>query len=219
VRELAGAAVGAAACLVTSPYLARLTASVPDATDRHWWRGRPVSRRCDIVTGAVGLVLGALAGYAASWSALLPALVALALCASPLVVIDLQQHRLPDRLVLAATVLAALLLALAALVRGDWYPYLRAIAAAAAVLVVLFVLALISPSSFGLGDVKLGAVLGGYLGWFGWSYVYWGIAAGFVLGAVVALVLIAIRRANMKTTMAFGPMLVLGTLLALLARR
>jgi leader peptidase (prepilin peptidase)/N-methyltransferase len=217
VRELAGAAVGVVACLLASPYLARLTRSVPDAADRRWWNGRPVSVGRVLVTGAVAVVLGALAGFAAGWSAILPALLALALCAAPLVVIDLQQHRLPDRLVLTVAVLAALLLAVAALARGEWYPYLRAALAAAAVLVALFVLALISPSSFGFGDVKLGAVLGAYLGWFGWPYVYWGIAAGFVLGAVVALVLIAIRRATMKTALAFGPMLVLGTLLTLLA--
>jgi len=216
VRELAGAAVGVACCLLAAPYLAQLTRSVPDGADRRWWRGQRVGARRRLVTGLVAVLLGALAGLAAGWSALLPALIALALCAAPLVVIDLQLHRLPDRLVLAAAILAAALLALAAFVRGDWSAYLRALAAAAAVLAALFVLALISPSSFGLGDVKLGAVLGAYLGWFGWRYVYWGIAVGFVLGAVVALGLIATRRATMKTALAFGPMLVLGTLLTLL---
>lgn len=219
MRELAGVAVGAVACLAASPYLARLTCSVPDATQSRWWRGQAVSSRRRLATGAVGLVLGALAGYAAGWSAVLPALVALTLCASPLVVIDLQQHRLPDRLVLTAAVLAAVLLALAAFVRGEWYPFLRALAAAGAVFAALFVLALIAPSSFGFGDVKLGAVLGAYLGWFGWVYVYWGIFAGFVLGSLVALALLATRRATLKTALAFGPMLVLGSLLTLLTDR
>jgi leader peptidase (prepilin peptidase)/N-methyltransferase len=122
-------------------------------------------------------------------------------------------------LVFTGAVLAAVLLAVAALARGDWYPYLRALAAAAIVFAALFVLALISPSSFGFGDVKLGAVLGAYLGWFGWVYVYWGIFAGFVLGSVVALALLATRRATLKTALAFGPMLVLGSLLALLTDR
>lgn len=217
MRELTGVAVGAAACLALSPYLARLTRSVPDGADRRWWRGQPVSAGRSVATAAIALVLGALAGYAARWSAALPALIALALCAAPLVVIDFTEHRLPDRLVRCAAVLGALLLATAALARGDWYPYLRAVEAAAAVFAALFLLALLAPSSFGFGDVKLGAVLGAYLGWFGWGCVYWGIFAGFVLGSLVAVALVAARRATMTSALAFGPMLVLGSLLAMSA--
>ena len=51
----------------------------------------------------------------------------------------------------------------------------------------LLALNLAAPRSFGFGDVKLGGVLGGYLGWFGWSYVYYGVFAGFLLGAVLAV--------------------------------
>ena len=210
-----GTVVGGAGCLVAAPYLARLTLTVPDREDPRWWRGRPASSRRLAITAAVAVVLGCLAGAAAGWTALLPAFVCLALTTTPLVVIDFEHHRLPNRLVVAAAVGAGVFGLLAAGVRDDWHALLHAVEGAAAVFVVLFLLAFISPRSFGYGDVKLGAVLGGYLGWFGWLDVYYGIFGGFVIGAVVGVVLMATRRASLKTAMAFGPMLVLGTLLVL----
>lgn len=213
--EVIGAAVGAAGCLAASPYLARLTLSVPDRDEPTWWRGRLASRCRRAWTALTAGALGALAGAAAGWSALLPAFVALAVTSAPLVVIDFEHHRLPDRLVRTAAVAGAVLLVQAALVRHDWHALLRSGEGAAAVFAVLFLLAFASPRSFGFGDVKLGAVLGGYLGWFGWGYVYYGVFAGFLLGMVVALGLLATRRASLKTALAFGPMLIFGALVVL----
>jgi leader peptidase (prepilin peptidase)/N-methyltransferase len=212
---LAAAGLAAAVCVVASPYLARLTLSVPDREERRWWRGRPASRERVAALAGCGLVFGALAGAAARWSALLPALTWLALLTAPLAVIDVELHRLPDRLVFTADAGAAVLLVLAAGVRHHWYPLLRAGEGAAAVFAVLFLLCLASPKAFGYGDVKLGGLLGGYLGWYGWLHVYYGIFAGFALGAVVGLALIAARRAGLKTHLPFGPSMILGALVVL----
>lgn len=215
MSSLAGAVTGAAACLVATPYLARLTLSVPDRDERRWWRGRPAGRGRVLLTASVAAVFGALAGGAAGWSALWPALVALALVGAPLAIIDFEHHRLPNRLMAVAWVLAATLLTVAAAVRHDWDELLRAVEAGAAVFAVLYLLAFAAPRSFGFGDVKLGGVLGAYLGWAGWGHVYYGIFAGFLFGAVVAIGLLASRRASLKTALAFGPMLVLGALVVL----
>jgi leader peptidase (prepilin peptidase)/N-methyltransferase len=213
--EAIGAAMGAAGCLAASPYLARLTLSVPDREESNWWRGRPPDRRRLAWTAVIAAILGALAGRTAGWSALLPAFLALALTAAPLVVIDLEHRRLPDRLVRTMAAGGVVLLMLAAVVRHDWHSLLRSGEGAAAVFAALFLLAFAAPRSFGFGDVKLGTVLGLYLGWFGWSYVYYGIFAGFVLGSVAAIALLATRRASLKTALAFGPMLILGSMLVL----
>lgn len=213
-----GAVVGAVVCLAAAPYLARLTVSVPDREDSRWWHGQAAGRRRLALTALTGAVLGGFGGYAAGWTALLPAFLALALTMTPLVLIDFEHHRLPDRLVFTAAGTAAALLTLAALVRHDWSALLRALEAAAAVFAVLFLLAIAAPRSFGFGDVKLGGMLGAYLGWFGWAYVYYGIFGGFLLGMIVALALLATRRASLKTSMAFGPMLILGALLVLAFR-
>ena len=205
--------VGAGLCLLASPYLARLTLTVPDRENRQWWRGAAPGRARLARTAVASAVLGGLAGAAAGWSVLFPAFVVLALTGAPLTIIDFEHHRLPNRLVYPTALGAAVLLALAALVRHDWSAYLRAVEAAAAVFAVLFLLYFLG--SFGRGDVRLGGVLGAYLGWDGWVTVYYGIFAGFVLGSIVAVVLLALRKASRKTALAFGPMLLLGALLVL----
>jgi len=213
--QAVGAAVGAVACLGASPYLARLTLTVPDRENPKWWRGAPASRGRLGVCAGTAVALGALAGIAAGWSALLPALVVLALAGAPLIVIDYEHHRLPDRLVLVVAGGGIVGLSLTAAIQHEWHSYLRALGGGAAAYAVLFVLAFIAPRSFGYGDVKLGGALGVYLGWFGWYYVYYGIFAGFLLGSIVALVMIAARRATLKTAVAFGPMLIVGALLVM----
>lgn len=213
--DAVGALVAAAVCVTTAPYLARLTRTVPDRDNRQWWRGDRASGRRSLLTAVTGAVLGALAGGAAGWSALLPAYCWLALTGAPLTLIDFEHHRLPNRLVYPSAIGAAVLLAVAAFVRHDWTDYLRAVEGAAAVFAVLFAIYFVSPRSFGRGDVRLGGILGGYLGWVGWTTVYYGVFGGFVLGTLVALVLLASRRASLKTALAFGPMLLLGALIVL----
>ena len=211
--DAAAVALAAGIGLLTAPYLARLTLSVPDREDARWWTGRAASPRRTAVTAVIALVLGALAGAAAGWTALLPAFVALALITAPLVPIDLEHHRLPNRLTFLAGAAAAALLTLAAATRHEWHAWLRALEGAAAVYAVLFVIMMLA--SFGFGDVKLGGVLGAYLGWYSWSAVYYGMLAGFVVGAVVAVGLLAAKKATRKTAIAFGPWMTLGALLVL----
>lgn len=65
---------------------------------------------------------------------------------------------------------------------------------------------------FGFGDVKLAPSLGLILGW---PRVIVGVFLAFVIGAVVSILLIALRKKKFKQTIAFGPFLVLGTVIAL----
>lgn len=211
-----GSAAAAAMCLAASPYLARLTVTVPDRENARWYRGAHADTSRLVRTALAAVVVGALAGAAAGWTALLPAYLALALAGIPLVVIDYEHHRLPNRLVYPAAVAAFVLLALAAAVHHNWRPdYLRAVGGAAVAYAALFVLKFISPRSFGWGDVRLGGVLGAYLGYDSWIAVYYGLFAGFLLGSLIAIALMITRRATMKTALAFGPMLLVGALIVL----
>jgi leader peptidase (prepilin peptidase)/N-methyltransferase len=145
----------------------------------------------------------------------LPAFLALAGVAVLLALIDLRHHLLPDRVLLPAIAAGAVLLVVAGAVEGNVAAVVRAGVAAVALFAVFLVLALIAPSGLGMGDVKLAALLGLYLGWLGWNVVVLGAAAGFVVQAVLALVLLASRRIGLKGELPFGPAMLLGAALAI----
>jgi len=87
----------------------------------------------------------------------------------------------------------------------------RAIAAAAAG-GFLFLVALIYPRGMGMGDVKLAAVMGLYLG----GAVAPALLIGFAVGALVGLAIIARQGAGArKQAIPFGPFLALGGLIGL----
>lgn len=70
----------------------------------------------------------------------------------------------------------------------------------------LFLLRLASRGGLGLGDVKMGAALGL---WLGWQAVIPALALAFLLGGIIALLLCTGRMCR-KDSMAFGPFLALG---------
>jgi leader peptidase (prepilin peptidase) / N-methyltransferase len=74
---------------------------------------------------------------------------------------------------------------------------------------------LVYPGGMGFGDVKLAGLLGLYLGWLGWSSVWVGAFAGFLLGGLAGGGLLLAGRANRRTTIPFGPAMLAGALLAL----
>jgi leader peptidase (prepilin peptidase)/N-methyltransferase len=78
-----------------------------------------------------------------------------------------------------------------------------------------FVLAWISPDSLGFGDVKLAGLIGLVLGWLGIFQTVVGLFAGFLVGGLIALVLLLGRRVGMRSHIAFGPSMLAGALLAL----
>ena len=166
-------------------------------------------------TAARGLVLAA-----ACW---------LAVCAVPLVFTDLAVSRLPDPLTAAAYVgIVILLLAAAFTAPGapgapgtdghgaSWGALARAVLGGLALAGCYLLLMIISPSGMSLGDVKLAASLGTLLAWFGWRVLIAGGAAGFLLGGLGGVVLLASRRADRKQLIPFGPFMIAGTFLAVL---
>jgi leader peptidase (prepilin peptidase) / N-methyltransferase len=189
-------------------------AAVNEAAGRFPWgdagteprRGR---ERRPLVESATGVIFGLAAlRFGLSWE--LPAYLFLAAVAVLLTVIDLRHRLLPNRVIVPSLGVGAVLLALAAAAEAQWPDLLRAALGAAVLFAGFLVLALISPRSIGMGDVKLAALLGLYLGWLGWPAVAYGAAAGFVVQAVAALVLLALRRVTRKAELPFGPAMLLG---------
>ena len=167
------------------------------------------------LTELMTAVLFGLVAWRLGVSAVVPAFLVLVTAGVLLALVDARHQLLPDRAVLPALGAGVVLLAVAAGVTGEWPALLRAVAAAAVLFAVFLVLALVSPGALGLGDVKLAALLGLYLGWLGWSQVLTGAVAAFVVQAVVALVLLAVRRVGRRDALPFGPAMLIGTALTI----
>jgi leader peptidase (prepilin peptidase)/N-methyltransferase len=211
--------LGALLGVVLGPFLAGLTLSVPagdPVLGKRWWRGGQASpRRVAIVTVLAAVALGAVAG-AVGAAPQLPAYLWLAAVGVTLAVIDIETLRLPDRLTLPSYPAGLVLLAIPA----DWPALGRAVLAAAITGGVALLLALLAPrGGLGLGDVKLLGLLGLFLGWLGWGVLVVGVALGFALGAVAAVAMLASRRAGLRDHLAFGPWLIAGALVAVVAGR
>lgn len=127
-----------------------------------------------------------------------------------LIVIDARTHRLPNRIVLPTLGALVALSLLDALTTGAWGVCGRALLSGLLLSALYAVLRGISGGGVGGGDVKLAAAIGVLLGWHGWQALLLGSAAAFVLGALFALILMALRRATKSTRIAFGPWMILG---------
>jgi leader peptidase (prepilin peptidase)/N-methyltransferase len=147
--------------------------------------------------------------------AAVPALLAFTALGIALSGIDLATRRLPDVLVLPAYPVLAVLLAAACAVHGDWSALVRMGLGALALFGFFLALALVSPRAMGFGDVKLAGVIGLVLGYFSWTTLVVGAFAGFLLGAVVGVGLMAVGSAGRKTAIPFGPFMIAGAQVAL----
>lgn len=136
-----------------------------------------------------------------------------------LAAIDIAVQRLPDRLTLPAYPILMALLTIAAIAGHDFDALLRALLGGLSLACVFLLLALVRPGQMGGGDIKLAGVAGLALGWLGWPILIAGAALGFVLSGVATVVLLAARRITLHSAMSFGPYLLGGALLAMLAAR
>jgi leader peptidase (prepilin peptidase)/N-methyltransferase len=175
----------------------------------------PISPRypgVELLTGVLFAVVTLVLGL--TWE--LPAYLYLTAVCIALAFIDLDTKRLPNVLTLPSIPIFAGLLLLPAIADGLWSDYLRALLGGLALFAFYFLLALVYPAGMGMGDVKLAPTLGMALAWFGWGEWLVGAFLAFLLGAVVGITLMLIRRAGRRSAIPFGPFMVAGTLLGIL---
>lgn len=132
-----------------------------------------------------------------------------------LLVIDARTHRLPNRIVLPTLAASLALAGVDALATRSSGALIGALAGMLILGGFYAVLRGMSRGGIGGGDVKLAALIGLVLGWHGWQVLALGAASAFVLGAFYALALMAFRRANRSTRIAFGPWMIVGAVLGI----
>lgn len=204
---VAGAGLGAVTGRLLAEAGYRIESDEAGAQPRHWWWPAVALA---LLWALVGWRIGDLAGWAAA-----PAYLLFAWLAVGLVWIDADVHRLPDGLVLPAYPALLVLVVVATAGLGDWRALVRALVCMAALYVLYFVLAFVSPSSLGFGDVKLSGLIGLLLGWLGVGHAVVALLAGFIVGGVVALVMLVGQRVGLRSHIAFGPSMLAGAFVAL----
>ncbi len=176
----------------------------------------PISARYPAVEAATA-VLFAVMALRFGPDPVLPAYLYLAAVGLALALIDLDVRKLPDALTLPSYVVVAALLALGTALGSGSGHLVRALLGGLAMYAFYFALCFAYPAGMGFGDVKLAGVLGMATAWLGWGAWAVGLFAGFLLGGVVGIGLIALGRAGRKSKVPYGPFMLLGTLLAVLA--
>jgi leader peptidase (prepilin peptidase)/N-methyltransferase len=86
---------------------------------------------------------------------------------------------------------------------------LEAVAAALAVSAPLLAVSLIRPEGIGMGDVKLAAVLGLYLGWSAWPALLVALALAGLAGALLAL---GTRTPPSRLALPLAPFIAVGSM-------
>ncbi len=131
-----------------------------------------------------------------------------------LVWIDLHTFRLPREITYTAIVLSAPVLAIAALVNDEPERIWQAGLGAGIALGIMGLVYVASRGGMGDGDVRLAPLLGMHLGYLNPGIVPVGLFLGFLLGAVIGVIAMAVGSAGRKTALPFGPFLAVGTVLA-----
>ena len=132
-----------------------------------------------------------------------------------LTVIDLKTQRLPREVSYTVMTLGAPLLVIAALMDNEPRRIYMALIGATISVAVMGALYIASRGGLGDGDVRLSPLLGMYLGWLNPGLALVGLFYGFILGAVIGVLMMIIGKAGRQTQLPFGPFLAAGSIVAI----
>jgi leader peptidase (prepilin peptidase)/N-methyltransferase len=180
---------------------------------------KPISVRYPLVELSCALLFVAIAIRIAKLHQLaaLPAYLYFAAAGLALALIDVDHHRLPNKIVLPSYPILLILLGSAAILRQDWAALERFLIGGASLYLLYLLIRLISPAGMGFGDVKLAGLVGSLLGYLSWSALFVGAFAAFLIGGVAGLAVMASRHGDRKTAVPFGPFMIVGALTAVFA--
>ncbi|MEY4981458.1 MAG: hypothetical protein RL174_796 [Actinomycetota bacterium] len=126
----------------------------------------------------------------------------------PLAITDIRERRLPNRLVLPAIPITVAGQVLASIGGATWWQMLIAAIAA----LITFGLGLLANlrSGLGMGDVKLMTTISLALGWFSPMAPFVALSLAFVAAGLWLGLKLLVQKANMGSSVALGPYLLVG---------
>lgn len=141
----------------------------------------------------------------------LPAFIFLAVLGVQLSRIDIALHLLPNPLVLILLAGGFFLLLMPGLLNLQADNLLRSVLGALILFAGYLILGLISPGAIGMGDVKLAAPVGLYLGYLGWGQLLYGGLFCFLLNGVATLFYLARKGRKQAAEVPHGPSMIAAT--------
>jgi leader peptidase (prepilin peptidase)/N-methyltransferase len=128
--------------------------------------------------------------------------------AFPLAIVDLREHRLPNKWTLSAALITISCLAGTSALSGDWLAYLQSLGAAAITFLIGWFLA--AKEAIGMGDVKLLVSLNAFAGYLSPLLPLVAFAAAMVAASMVGAISLLRRRVTRESSIALGPYLLGG---------
>lgn len=133
-----------------------------------------------------------------------------ALVTAPLFLIDVRDQRLPNPITYSLIALALIFTAESAATSGSWDLVGFTLIWGGIPFVFLLLMVLVSRGGVGMGDAKLAAGLGLTAALTSGRLALSSMAAAFVIGGLVSLVLLLTKKVDRKTAIPFGPFLLAG---------
>ncbi len=129
-------------------------------------------------------------------------------------VTDLSHRLVPRRLIYGALALIVPLLVATSAVDHTWHSLDGALIGGAVAFALFFAVWWFIPRGMGFGDVRLAGVIGFTTGWLSLLHAYVAFLAGFLVGMVFGLILMAVSSLGRKTRIPFAPSLSVGAVIA-----
>ncbi|MEV6283590.1 A24 family peptidase [Kribbella sp. NPDC051770] len=218
IAGLVAAVCCAVAAYLLGPWLLRrIPEPILDEGDTKLLYAELATPRAAVWCAVLAGLAGGLVGWRIGFSGGYVAWVALAIAGAVLGYIDARTRYLPSAIIWPTYGVVSVALVVAAAVTGEWGSLRRAAIAGLIGFGVFYLLWFVLPGGVGFGDVRLSGLLGIALGWLGWGEFVSGLYGGFLLGAVLGIVLTLARVFKRKEMFPFGPFMLAGAVVGVFA--
>ena len=136
--------------------------------------------------------------------------------------IDIDHRIIPDELVVTGLIAGGLIIIYNAFfpmkiyAEGQWWDPILGMFAGSVTLMIVGLIGMIiykTDEAMGGGDIKIFAPIGIFLGW---RMTFVALLISIVLAGIISLILVALKVKDRKSTIPFGPFIVMGTLITYL---
>ena len=164
----------------------------------------------ELVSGLLFLAVFAKMDF--SWSTLLVPYLFMVTVLIIVSVIDLERQIIPNKIMYPSIIIGLAAMGLVALAEGSAHIFWESLKGFAVGGVPLALLALLIPKGMGMGDAKLAAFTGIFLGWHSQIVAFF---FAFLLGAIAGVAMIVAGKKGRKSRIPFGPFLAVGAVISL----